>query len=108
VRRLYLSEPSQSPRRVSSTTEVAVENGRLNAENAALRINCEMWRKRAEAHGAATLGLLRAARVAKEQAFRMVQERDELQRQCDLLKRQLEGDKYDHLPATYFAGKTNR
>lgn len=89
VRKLYLGEPSQSPRRISSTTEIAVENGRLNAENSALKVNCEMWRKRAEAHGAATLGLLNTARLAKEYTMKMQQERDELRSQCEVLKRQL-------------------
>ncbi|KAF9466153.1 hypothetical protein BDZ94DRAFT_1158854 [Collybia nuda] len=89
VRQLHLDGPSKSPRRISSTTEIAVENGRLNAENSALRVNCEMWRKRAETHGAAILSLLNAARIAKEQVSKTERERNELQNQCEILKRRL-------------------
>jgi hypothetical protein len=37
-----------------------------------------MWRKRAEVHSAATLGLLEMSRTAKDQIFQLAQERDKV------------------------------
>ncbi|RDB15358.1 hypothetical protein Hypma_004657 [Hypsizygus marmoreus] len=92
IRKLYLDLPSGKPRVVSSTIEIAVENARLNAENHALRTNCEMWRRRAEVHGAATLGLLGLARIARDEAVKMRHERDEVYKHYHSLKRKLPDD----------------
>ncbi|KAF9560129.1 hypothetical protein CPC08DRAFT_636975 [Agrocybe pediades] len=78
-----LSEASCSP---SESSELA----RLRAENHALRNNCLMWRKRAETHGAANLGLLNFARVVRDQASILARERDELRRHCSALKRKID------------------
>lgn len=89
VRRVFLDAPRQHPRTVSSTTEIAMENSRLHAELSALRTNCEAWRKRAEAHGSATLSLLGFARTAKNEAVKMMHERDEMYRYSTFLKRKI-------------------
>ena len=70
-------------------TEIAIENSRLHAENEALKNTCAMWRRRAELHGAATLGLLGFARTARDQALRMRCERDEAYKHCNLLREKL-------------------
>jgi hypothetical protein len=57
---------------------MAVEVARLHAENAALRRNCQLWRKRAEAHGSTTLNLLRFATLARDEAVKSRRERDEV------------------------------
>jgi len=89
VRRLYLDVPNKTPRTVTSTTEIAIENFRLHAEIDALRTNCEMWRKRAEVHGSAILGLLRLVRVAREEVAKVTQERDQVP---GVLKRKVPDD----------------
>ncbi|KAF5373339.1 hypothetical protein D9615_007386 [Tricholomella constricta] len=79
---------------MSSTTEVAIENSRLHAENSALRITCGMWRRRAEVHGAATLGLLGFARTARDEAIKMRRERDDLYKHYNLLREKLPPDEF--------------
>ncbi|KAF8075142.1 hypothetical protein FPV67DRAFT_617201 [Lyophyllum atratum] len=89
IRRLYPDIPNQAPRTVSATTEIAIENSRLNAENSALQTTCGMWRRRAEVHGAATLGLLGFARMARDQAVKMRHERDDIYKHYKLLREKL-------------------
>ncbi|KAG5725073.1 hypothetical protein E4T56_gene12401 [Termitomyces sp. T112] len=92
IRRLCTDFPngkSEEPRTVSGMTEIAIENSRLHAENEALKNTCAMWRRRAELHGAATLGLLGFARIAKDQALRMRYERDEVYKHYNLLRQEL-------------------
>jgi hypothetical protein len=72
----------------SSTSED--ELARLRAENSNLRTQCMMWRRRAELHGAATLGLLDFARILRDKASSLSRERDELETRCYALKRQLD------------------
>ncbi|KAF5351372.1 hypothetical protein D9758_008033 [Tetrapyrgos nigripes] len=91
VRRIFLEEPS-SDTPPKHPNAALTECGRLTAENTALRVHCTLWRKRSEVHAAATLGLLNLARSAKIQADKMKQERDELQRQCHVLKRKLDAE----------------
>ncbi|THV02529.1 hypothetical protein K435DRAFT_653101 [Dendrothele bispora CBS 962.96] len=91
VRRVFLEE-STSGSKTSPPGAAITECGRLTAENTSLRVNCGLWRKRAEVHAAATLGLLNLARLAKEQAEKMKRERDELQKQCQILKRKLDAE----------------
>ncbi|PPQ69584.1 hypothetical protein CVT25_000956 [Psilocybe cyanescens] len=74
------------------------ELSRLRAENQALRNNCSMWRKRAEMHGTANLGLLNFARMVRDQASMLVRERDELQRHCHALKRKIQDVELSQYP----------
>lgn len=69
---------------LESSRSLSTELARLRAENDALRYNCLMWRKRAEVHSAATLGLLELSRTAKDQIVQVVQQRDTIQK--DYLK----------------------
>ncbi|KAG6902548.1 hypothetical protein C0995_014937 [Termitomyces sp. Mi166 len=92
IRRLYPDSPNdklEGPRTVSAMTEIAIENSRLHAENKALKNTCAMWRRRAELHGAATLGLLGFSRTARDQALRMRYERDEVYKHYNLLREKL-------------------
>jgi hypothetical protein len=52
-----------------------------------------MWRRRAEAHAAATLGLLNLARVSRSRALEIKAEHEDLSRRYGALKRSLECDK---------------
>ncbi|KAH9479178.1 E3 ubiquitin-protein ligase RNF114 [Psilocybe cubensis] len=76
----------------------ALELARLRAENQALRNNCSMWRKRAEMHGTANLGLLNFARMVRDQASMLVRERDELKRHCHALKRKMQDVELSQYP----------
>ncbi|KAE9397773.1 hypothetical protein BT96DRAFT_61251 [Gymnopus androsaceus JB14] len=88
IRRLYLEEANTQS---SPSPPAAVsECGRLAAENGTLRANCDIWKRRAELHAAATIGLLNFARVARACTEQLKHEKDELRRQCTLLKRKLE------------------
>lgn len=78
---------------MSAPTAVA-ECARLNTENASLRFNCDLWRKRAEVHAAATLGLLNIARVARDHALQLREEKTELERKYTSLKRKVVTDEY--------------
>lgn len=82
------SVPSAGP----SDDKVPIEMARLRAENHALRNNCSMWRKRAEAHGEANLNLLKFARALRDQASQIARDRNELETRCFMLKKQLDGD----------------
>lgn len=63
---------------------------RLRAENEALRSNCVMWRKRAEMHGAANLGLINFAKAVRDQAGHLARDRENLQTRCRSLSRKIE------------------
>ncbi|KAG6841236.1 hypothetical protein C0991_000520 [Blastosporella zonata] len=92
LRRVHLDaliEKPEIPRTVSGSTEIALENSRLHAENEALKNACGLWRRRAEVHGTATLGLLGFARTARDQALRMRYERDEVYKHYNLLRERL-------------------
>ncbi len=69
---------------------MTIELQRLRSENEALRSNCSMWRKRAEMHGSANLGLINFAKVVRDQAALLGRERDNLQVRCRLLSRKVE------------------
>ncbi|KAN0130889.1 hypothetical protein V8E53_011267 [Lactarius tabidus] len=95
-RRLYLNAPAPSPSdpsssSSSSTTADETERitARLHMENAILRQSCHAWRARANAHVAAHVGLTTLARLAQDQARTLRDERDELARKYDALKRKL-------------------
>ena len=92
IRRVFINsakgDSSSSMSNTSSTSED--ELARLRAENRNLRTQCVMWRRRAELHGAATLGLLDFARILRDKASSLSRERDELETRCYALKRQLD------------------
>jgi len=94
-RRLYLNAPAPSsadPSSSSSSTEADETEritARLHMENAILRQSCHAWRARANAHVAAHVGLTTLARLAQHQARIFRDERDELARKHDALKRKL-------------------
>jgi hypothetical protein len=67
--------------------EVEKITARLHMENAALRQSCHVWRARTKAHVAAHLRLNALVRVAQDQTRVLKDERDELVRKYDALKR---------------------
>ncbi|KAK1232369.1 hypothetical protein PQX77_004491 [Marasmius sp. AFHP31] len=82
---------SQSSEATPPSSAFAVsEYNRLMAENKALKTNCWVWRRRAETHAAATIGLLNVARLTKDRAAQLQHEKEELQRDCALLRLKLE------------------
>ncbi|KAL0576240.1 hypothetical protein V5O48_005750 [Marasmius crinis-equi] len=64
------------------------------AENKALKTNCWVWRRRAETHAAATIGLLNVARITKDRAAQLQREKEELERNYALLKMKLQEVSY--------------
>ncbi|KAH9967178.1 hypothetical protein BC827DRAFT_1123197 [Russula dissimulans] len=96
-RRIYLNFPAPDPTPVDdddkasspsrAAEEVEKTTARLHMENAVLRQSCHAWRARANAHVAAQVGLSALLRLAREQARILKDERDELARKCDSLKR---------------------
>lgn len=72
------------------SAETAAELARLREENHTLQTHCVTWRRRAEMHGSANLNLINFAKVLRDQAACIARERDELQRQCQSLKRKIE------------------
>ncbi len=92
IRRLYLDEPNPNIDSSMDTPKAVSECARISAENAALRLNCGLWRRRAEVHAAATLGLLNVARIARDSAVQMKQEKDELERRYNVLKRKIDAE----------------
>lgn len=90
VRRVYIDSPEDEGEPSSLPPSVSEELAKLHAENQTLRSHCVLWRRRAELHGAATLGLLDFARMVRDQAVTLARERDELKRQCQSLKRKLD------------------
>ncbi|KAF8238111.1 hypothetical protein L208DRAFT_358346 [Tricholoma matsutake] len=92
IRRLYLDQPAPLPAPISSVTDITKEKRSLLAENSALRTNCEMWRKRAEAHGGVTLKLLDLLHVLRYQASQAQREQNELKQRYNVLKRKLNVD----------------
>ncbi|KAJ3893450.1 hypothetical protein GG344DRAFT_43315 [Lentinula edodes] len=93
IRKLYLGETNTKSWDSATPSSAAVsECGRLAAENKTLRVNCAVWKRRAELHAAATLGLLNLARLARDCNQQLKNERDDLERQYNLLKRKLEAE----------------
>ena len=91
IRKVYLdlppkdtnSGPKTSPLNTAtldSSKALSLEVARLRAEVEALKCNCSMWRRRAEAHSSTTIGLLKLCRAAKDQFTRTCRERDTIQR----------------------------
>lgn len=97
LRRLYLEEEpntQSSSSGITSPSAAVSECGRLTAENKTLRVNCALWKRRAELHAAATCGLLNLARMTRECNEKLKRDNEELQRQCNLLKRKLEVEEF--------------
>ncbi len=96
-RRLYLNAPAPSPVDPSSSSSSTCTSAdeaervteRLLMENAVLRQSCHAWRARANSHVAAHIGLSTLARLAQRRAHILRDERDELARKYDALKRKL-------------------
>jgi hypothetical protein len=88
IRKLYLEV--SSPKSSESTHLGLEEFSRLRAENATLKSQCVSWRQRAEAHSAAILGFVGLARMARNHAAQMENERNDLRERCDALKRKFE------------------
>ncbi|KAI4526759.1 hypothetical protein K525DRAFT_188276 [Schizophyllum commune Loenen D] len=95
IRKLYMDSDEKKPaaRAENADTEF-IDRARMQAENAALRANCGLWRKRAEVHAAATLGLLSLVRQARDCAIQMKNERDEIAMRYNVLKRKSEDEEY--------------
>ena len=70
------------------------ECDRLRAENASLRSCCEVWRRRAAVHAAASLGLVGLARMARDHAVKLRGENLEMQQKLTSLKRKHEPEQY--------------
>ncbi|KAF6753516.1 hypothetical protein DFP72DRAFT_408168 [Ephemerocybe angulata] len=93
IRRVYVDSPDSTTGEPPSPIipeNVAQELAKLRTDNQTLQAHCGLWRRRAELHGAATLGLLDFARMVRNQAVSLARERDEFQRQCHHLKRKLD------------------
>jgi len=90
VRKLYLGPSTEGNGALaSSSSSLNTEIARLKAENSALHTNCGLWRRRAEAHSASTMGLIRLAGMARQQTLEVSRERDQLQTQYNTLKQKL-------------------
>lgn len=83
---------SSQPTAGLSNDKALSEIARLRGENNALRNQCSMWRKRAEAHGEANLNLLKFAQAIRDQASQIARDRNELEQRCFMLKLQLDGE----------------
>ncbi|KAI0339560.1 hypothetical protein BDW22DRAFT_1335987 [Trametopsis cervina] len=68
-------------------TSPASECDRLRSENASLRVCCEVWRKRAAVHAAASLGLVGLARLTRDEVLKCKAEKMELETKYNALKR---------------------
>ncbi|KAI0923639.1 hypothetical protein AcW1_006534 [Taiwanofungus camphoratus] len=88
VRKLHLEYNIPSPTKLSSPGS---ECDQLRAENSSLRSCCIVWRKRAEVHAAATLGLVGLARLARDAAIKTKAEKDDLESRYNALKKEFEG-----------------
>lgn len=96
-RRLYLDAPTSSPSPTASDLSSPASStpcedaekvaARLQMENAVLRQSCHAWRARANAHVAAQLGLGALVRLERDQTRTLREERDELTRKYEALKR---------------------
>ncbi|KAI0692508.1 hypothetical protein BC835DRAFT_1277638 [Cytidiella melzeri] len=85
IRRLCLdfTAPVSAAPDVSSASEC----DRLRSENASLRACCEIWRKRAAVHAAASLGLVGLARLTRDEVFKTKKEKMDIETRYNALKR---------------------
>jgi hypothetical protein len=89
VRRLYLDQGNCSNSTVTPTGTLSSPNpdivAQLEAQNAALRISCEKWRRQAEAHATARYQLLELAQASRSYSHHLEKENGELRRKLDAL-----------------------
>ncbi len=78
----------------SKDESLASECARLRAENASLKMCCDVWCKRAKLHAGTTLGLVGLVRLARDHAMRMKVEKETFENRCTSLKRTLEEVEY--------------
>lgn len=74
----------------SKDESLASECARLRAENASLKMCCDVWCKRAKLHAGTTLGLVGLVRLARDHSMRMKAEKEMFENRCSSLKRTLE------------------
>jgi hypothetical protein len=92
-RRIYLNTPAPSLALPDPdggpklTAEVEKAAARLHMENAVLRQSCYAWHARAHAHMTAHFQLSAFVRMARDQARKLKDERDEIARKYASLKR---------------------
>lgn len=92
-RRIYLNTPAAGLAHPDTdsgsklTAEVEKTVARLRMENTALRQSCYAWHARAQAHIAAHSQLSALVRMARDQAQILKDDRNEIARKYDLLKR---------------------
>lgn len=86
-RRIYLNTPAPSLSLPDIDRESAV--ARLHMENAVLRQSCYAWHARAHAHMAAHYQLTALVRMARDQARKLKDDRNEIARKYDSLKRKI-------------------
>lgn len=92
-RRIYLNTPApslplpytDSGSKLTAEAEKAV--ARLHMENAVLRQSCHVWRARAQAHMTAHFQFNVLVRMARDQARMLKDDRNEMARKYDTLKR---------------------
>ena len=71
------------------TAEAEKAVARLHMENAVLRQSCHVWHARAHAHMTAHFQLNALVRMARDQARMLKDDRNEMARKYDALKRKL-------------------
>jgi len=81
LRRIYLDEIQDVP---PPPAESEAEISKLRAENAILRVYCEMWKRRSNFHSAIIYGV---AGVARGRILSMRAEQEQLERNYENLKR---------------------
>ena len=92
-RRIYLNTPAPSlaptdtDRGSNLTAELEKVVARLHMENAVLRQSCYAWHARANTHMAAHFRLSALVRLARDQARILQDERNEIARKYDSMKR---------------------
>jgi len=92
-RRIYLNPPApilappDTDRGSNPTAEAEKAVERLHMENAVLRQSCYAWHARAHAHMAAHFHLSALVRTARDQARKLKDDRNEIARKYDSLKR---------------------
>lgn len=96
IRRLCLDYSIPKPKQTSAFSKdaaeepLAAECARLRAENASLKVCCDVWSKRARLHAGTTLGLIGLVRMSKDTAVRTSVEKEELEKKYQSLKRNIE------------------
>ncbi|TCD65042.1 hypothetical protein EIP91_003321 [Steccherinum ochraceum] len=106
IRRLCLDYSLPKPKVEADVVEpLAAECARLRAENASLKMCCDVWSKRARLHAGTTLGLIGLIRLSRGQAAEVKPnvDRNELEKKFESLKRSIEqvDEKVSHPPWGY-------